>query len=111
MAQTPSQPTRPPIPEGWFVGGSNVPDYEIGRDTKVRHRGKASGYIRGRVSRPAGSATLMQTFLPDVYRGKRMRLAAYVKTERVDRWASMWMRVDGPVPGRYLQFDNMRDRP
>jgi hypothetical protein len=111
MAQITTQPTPPPVPEGWFIGGSNARDYEVGRDTNVRHGGRASGYIRGRVSRPAGSATLMQTFLPDVYRGKRLRLTAFVRTERVERWASMWMRVDGPVPGRYLQFDNMHDRP
>jgi hypothetical protein len=53
----------------------------------------------------------MQTFLADHYRGRRMRLSAYLKTEQVEQFAAIWMRVDGPLPGRYLQFDNMHDRP
>jgi hypothetical protein len=104
-------PPRPDLPEGWFVGGDNARDYEIGRDTNLSHRGKPSAYIRSRVAQPAGFATLMQSFRADVYRTKRMRLSADVRSEQVIQWAAIWMRVDGPVPGRYVQFDNMHDRP
>lgn len=54
--------------------------------------------------------TLMQTFKADAYHGKRMRLAAMVRTEAVDAWAGLWMRVDGPN-GTVLAFDTMQEQP
>ena len=51
----------------------------------------------------------MQQFKADAYRGQRLRLAALVCSEGVERWAGLWMRVDGA--GRHsLAFDNMQNR-
>ena len=52
----------------------------------------------------------MQMFDADDYRGKRVRLSGYVKSELVEPWAGLWMRVDGPN-GKMLSFDNMENRP
>jgi len=44
------------------------------------------------------------------YRAKKVKMSAYVKSEAVEHWAGLWMRVDGP--DRELHsFDNMEDRP
>jgi hypothetical protein len=53
----------------------------------------------------------MQDFRADQYRGKRVRLSASVKTEDVQQWAGLWMRVDKVSGGEPLAFDNMQDRP
>lgn len=44
------------------------------------------------------------------YRGKQVRMIAYMKSEEVKQWAALCMRVDGPK-GEVLSFDNMHDRP
>jgi hypothetical protein len=63
-----------------------------------------------------GFGTLMQTAGPGEYLGKRVRLFAYVKSERVSDWAGMWLRIDGPRENNQAQpkplgFDNMQGRP
>lgn len=98
------------LPGGWLAAGDNPADYGMGVDPTVAHGGKASGYIKSRVSGPKGFGTLMQTFKADEYRGKRVRMSGYVKAEKVEDWAGLWMRVDGPE-GKMLGFDNMQNRP
>jgi hypothetical protein len=49
-------------------------------------------------------AKMMQNYL-----GKRVRFSAAVKTEDVQSWAGLWMRVD--KGSQTVEFDNMQDRP
>jgi len=51
----------------------------------------------------------MQVFPADEYRGKRLQLLGWVKTDTVRGEAYLWMRVDGPK-GEMLAFDNMPGR-
>jgi len=51
----------------------------------------------------------MQSVDASPYRGKRLRMTAFVKSLDVAAWAGLWMRVDGP--GGVLAFDNMSTRP
>ena len=53
----------------------------------------------------------MQTFSAEDYRGQRVRMTADVRSEEVEGWAGLWMRVDGPQRGKSLSFANMQDRP
>ncbi len=101
--------TEGQIPQGWFASDNNSQDYDTGVDQSVAHTGKASGFIKSKVSEPEGSGTLKQTFEADHYRGKRLRLSGYVKANNIDNRAGLWMRVDGP--DKPLSFDNMGDRP
>src|SRR5262249_18322168 len=43
------------------------------------------------------------------YAGKRLRFTAFVKSEGVQDWAGLWMRVDKGKES--VAFDNMQDRP
>ncbi len=52
----------------------------------------------------------MQNISPDSYRGERIRLSAQIKSDTIEDWAGLWLRVDGKEKNS-LQFDNMRDRP
>jgi hypothetical protein len=51
----------------------------------------------------------MQDFRADKYGGQRVRFSAYVKTEKIQDWAGLWMRVDKNSAS--VSFDNMADRP
>lgn len=52
----------------------------------------------------------MQQIRAERYLGKRIRLSAYIKSEGVDEWAGLWMRIDG-YDGVMPSFDNMKNRP
>lgn len=96
---------------GWMLTGSHPQNYEMGIDPAEVHQGKASGYLKAVTPmEPNEFATMMQQFRADKYVGKRMKLSGFVKTEHVDAFCGLWMRVDNNVHD-VLQFDNMHDRP
>ena len=97
-------------PSGWFLVGTAPQDYQVGIDHTEKHGGARSAFLKAKVDKPQGFATLMQAFRADTYRGKRIRLRAYVKAKDVGDWAGVWMRVDGATRGT-LAFDNMQRRP
>lgn len=92
-------------PGDWGGGGEG---YELSRDEDVKHAGKASGSVKS-VGDGGGFGTLTQGFRADEYRGKRLRLSAFVKAEGVEK-AGLWMRIDGKEKTA-LTFDNMDNRP
>lgn len=99
-----------PLPEGW--SGGNTKDYDIGSDTKIFKDGKASATIKSKTQTPENFGTIVQSFSAESYLGKRVRMSAYVKTDKVTNWSGLWMRVDGEGrDNRSLSFDNMHDRP
>lgn len=97
-------------PEGWFRAGSRPNSYEVGTDSDVVKQGKSSAYIKSVDAKVEGFGTLMQVIAADDYRGKRVRLTGYVKSESVVPWGGLWMRVDGKDRSS-LAFDNMQGRP
>ncbi|GIN85891.1 putative HTH-type transcriptional regulator YbfP [Heyndrickxia sporothermodurans] len=97
--------------KGWFLTGSHPYNYEMGIDTKNVHQGKCSGYLRSvTVSTQEEFATMMQQFKAKNFIGKRLKMSAFIKTEKIDGFCGLWMRVDN-ASGDVLQFDNMSDRP
>ena len=96
--------------KGWGLSGSHKQDYEQGVDSEVMFNGKKSAYLRSKGPEPEGFGTLMQSFQASAYLDKRLRYSAYAKSEDVENWAGLWMRIDGPQ-GRMLSIDNMQNRP
>lgn len=95
---------------GWFLGGSTPHLYEV---TKSLARDPACGdnVLRAkRYSSGHGFGTVMQMFKADTFRGKRVRLSAFLKGGKLEGWAGLWMRVDG-AERKVLAFDNMQSRP
>lgn len=91
------------VPVGWFVAGSSPADYEVVTEGAART-------LRAKGSAPRGFGTLMQEFVPEGLRGRRVRLSGRLRSEGVTGRAGLWMRVDGP--GRkMIVLDNMHDRP
>jgi hypothetical protein len=97
-------------PPGWIAAGDHPTDYDMGVDKTVLHDAKPSAYIKSIVDETKGFGTLMQTISAEQYRGKRLRVSGYVKSEDVNRWTGLWMRVDGSQRGQVLAFDNMQSR-
>lgn len=95
-------------PAGWRLSGPEAASFTAATDRAVSHGGAASGRLEATGLDVVGAATLMQSIPAGPYRGKRVRFSAAVRTERVARWAGLWMRIDRPR-GRDA-FDNMQDR-
>ena len=96
-------------PRGWYIAGSKPAEYESGVDAQAAYNGHPSAYLKAKQPVVNGFGTLMQDFRADKYAGKRVRFTALAKTEGVQDWAGLWMRVDkGPA---VLAFDNMQNRP
>jgi hypothetical protein len=113
LARTPPA-ARASVP-GWTLSGDGAHDYAGAIDGAVMHGGRASGTLRAVGAAPKGSAALSQWLEPQPYRGKRLRLRAFVKADKVTGRAGLWLRVDAPgAPGaevRWTAFDDMEDRP
>jgi hypothetical protein len=98
---------------GWWHAGSNPGGFAVDIDRTVSHGGRASARLQSIGPSPTGFGSLMQVADADHYRGKRVRLSAWVRAENVlGRHAGLWMRVDGPSgdPRKALAFDAMNDR-
>ena len=109
----PGPENAPPVP-GWSFAteGSGIPrnqdvaGFATGVDREVAHGGHASVSIRSIVAE-AHFRAVTQLIKADGYRGKRVRLAGYLKTRDVrGGWAGLWLRVDGP-DAKLLAIDNM----
>lgn len=96
--------------QGWMVTGMNTGEYEVMVDKSEVHMGKASALLQSTKARDNGFVTLMQIFSSDTYRGKRLKLSAFVKAKDIKGWAGLWMRIDA-ANGEMLKFDNMAKRP
>jgi beta-lactamase regulating signal transducer with metallopeptidase domain len=96
-------------PRGWFLAGTKPANYLTGVDQKSMYQGHPSAYLKAAPSATEGFGTLMQSFSAAQYVGKRVRFSAAVKSEEVNDWAGLWMRVD--QGSAMLAFDNMWDRP
>jgi hypothetical protein len=97
---------RGETPKGWFGGGEG---YELDCDIDMKHGGKASGSLKA-TDKAKNFGTFTSAFRADNYRGKRVRLVAFVKPEGVKGWAGLWLRVDGKEKTA-IAFDNMNARP
>lgn len=109
LAASPTVAAAAP-PVGWLLAGSDPGSYEAVLDAQESHAGAKS--VRYASTRePKGFGTMMQSFDATDYRGKRLRFSAWVKSNDVQDWAGLWMRVDdASKPAVSLAFDNMQTR-
>ena len=94
-------------PAGWYKAGSQRDAYDIGIDNALVHGGRGSGYIKSAAAEDGKFGTLMQNIKADQYRGKNVRLSAFMKTSGAEQGAWVWVRIDD-TEGSLL--DNMHDR-
>ena len=100
-------------PRDWLLTGSNPRAYRVSVDGNVVYSGKSSALLASVSDSANGFGTLMQSSEASLFRSKRLKFSAYVRSRDVTDWAGLWLRVDAeelPVR-RTLAFDNMQDRP
>lgn len=96
--------------KGWFLAGSAPSKYEIGTEYNNEKKGNVA-YLKSTEKNIKNEfGTIMQSFTPEIYHGKNIKLTAYIKSSNIKDWAGMWMRIDGPNK-ETLGFDNMQNRP
>lgn len=104
----------PGTPAGWRLYGPDDgrPAYDFygGLDEKIKHGGSASASVLAIEVSRNDQARLTLRFLADLYRGQRVRFSGFLKTNRVNEWAGLWVRVDTEDKQSYV-FDDMEDRP
>jgi len=93
------------IAPGWTTTGS--PSYEAVIDQKVRHGGASSLVLRLREGQAPGSFAARQRVGADAYRRKWIQLSGWLKADRAEGGAALWLRVD-MANGDYI-LDNMLD--
>lgn len=97
-------------PKGWLLVGPKTDAYSGRVDATQSHGGRASGFLECSTPDLDTFGALKQAFRADSYRGRRIRLTGYLRTRDLERWAGLWMRVDGS-DASLLAFDNMSQRP
>lgn len=95
--------------KGWSLSGSNPEMYRLTTDSTVCHTGTHSGllYAKGDVNEQQ-FATMMQGFRAHEYKGERLKLSCFLKTEDASKCGA-WLRIDNGN-GDTVQFDNMDNR-
>jgi SagB-type dehydrogenase family enzyme len=89
-------------PLNWENFGSSK--YTLSIDSSIKVKGKYSAVIEYNGTSPDFKAWAF--IIPANYKGKKIKLTGYIKTENVtDGWAGLWMRIDPSVA-----FDNMQSR-
>lgn len=92
---------------GWDMMGSHPQDYE--RQIEQLNEREIEIWFASKIDEPSGFGAFAQTIDADEYHGKQLRMAADMKSQEVEEWAGLWMRVDGP-DDEVQSFDNMEDR-
>ena len=103
------QNTKPDM-NGWYKAGSKPESYEIGVETEKYNNGDVY-FMNSIAVVTEGFGTIMKDIKPDSYKGKRVKLSSFIKTENIESYAGMWMRIDSYEAGKMLGFDNMNNRP
>src|SRR5262249_31788714 len=100
-APVPPQPPQPlpampppakalvrPLTEGWHLSDvvATSGSFDVGLDSKVHHGGQRSAGIKSSAAENTmtGGPGVRQIFRADEYRGKRVRLSAFLKTDRAE---------------------------
>ncbi|WP_193726017.1 helix-turn-helix domain-containing protein [Anaerosacchariphilus polymeriproducens] len=97
---------------GWIVTGTVPSEYNVEFDYIIFHKGTRSVRIKGESININNEdyMTVMQQFKACTYIGKRIRFSAFIKTQEVDTWCGLWMRINDAT-ANILKLDNMQNRP
>lgn len=84
-----------PVPAGWQAIGTGT--YRVGADVARRPGGTGwhSATLTATAELPLETGMVLQSIRADEYRGRRIRLTGYVRTDAVAGSAGLFARVDG----------------
>ena len=93
----------------WHLYGQPGGAYEIGMDPNQNHLSARSAFIKSRSGYTGEVGSLMQRLVATRYKGKRMRLSGYLKSEKAKSGCGFFFSVATP-PNSFDSWDNMNDR-
>lgn len=93
----------------WTYWQPETANYEMNLEKNSESSSQNIFTIKSVKSKIEGFGTLMKTIKSDLYKGKTVKMSAYVKSEKVKSWAGLWMRVDY-YSTEVMAFDNMHNR-
>ncbi len=91
--------------EGWFISGGGRDVYAVQEDPGTQRAGHGTLLLAPSGETMGKYGTWMRSIDAAPYRGKRVRLSAYTKTEGASRRADFWARIqaaDSPGDGSGL---------
>lgn len=81
-------------PTGWWSAADN--GYRVTADSAVRHEGRYALRIQSEGEKLSGQTFGVATMrIPVEFQGKVVKLTGFLKTENVEGYAGLWLRVDG----------------
>jgi hypothetical protein len=75
---------------GWSIHEAVPGEFRVGTDHQIVHTGKRSLFVRSLKNDPSGPVNVYQQFDADKYRGKRVRLAVFLRCTAV-KSAKLWI--------------------
>ncbi len=98
------------LPPGWErsdpPGSTSLYSFQV--DGAIKRSGLSSVRIQSREGSTDVYTILRQRFLAEAFRGRRVRLAGYLRVADVARWVGLRMQITGSATHR--ANDNMKDR-
>jgi len=97
---------------GWIVTGSTPKAYEVNLDREIHNKGSKSIMLKSQeLDLEEGTyCTILQQFKAKNYIGNRVRFSGYIKSQDVNGWGGLWMRVNS-ITANVIKIDNMQNRP
>jgi len=86
-----------PIPSGWYVGGDQTDNYDVGIEQSITYQDINPAVIRYKhtaSNQATGYATLTQSFDPVDFRGKRVQFSSPLKCDGCNGAVTIWLRAD-----------------
>ena len=87
--------------KGWTFREDPSQNFDWGIDTSMVYQGKPCFVLKTKEGASMGGGVLQQAFLADEYRGKRIRLSGFLKTENVESiehvkgGTALWLQIEG----------------
>jgi hypothetical protein len=98
-------------PQHWFISGQqpgqSQMEYGGALDRTIAYEGSGSGLLKSTVD-TAHNGTLMQVSFAGAFRGKSIKLTAFLRSHDVARRAGLWIRADD-ANGTTVAFRNCLD--
>jgi hypothetical protein len=94
-------------PPHWFISGESaqaMKEYSGAIDHSNAYEGSGSGLLKS-ISDAAHDGTLAQVSSAAAYRGKRLKMSAFLRSNEVAQRAGLWIRADD-VNGTTVAFRN-----
>ena len=95
------------IPTGWYKTGIKPDSYEMRIDKGTGQDGKNAATIKNTEEVNESFGALMQMSSPEKYKGKQIKMTGYLRTENVEGYSGLWLRIDQTGLVQYRSLEDL----